>query len=169
MRRSPRHTPDAREEEDESEEDTTTTSPGSDSGPCDTATAHGHLRPQLSRAPKVPGTNRLPARGSSAVWVVLSLKLLSKKRALKAQYGSHTRKGIIFGLQVLVTFVQCPGEQFEHTSQDPAFYLRTGTAGMKASGKWKNVPSRCAYDQRQKTVTATLTLNAGNHATLQLR
>ena len=26
-----------------------------------------------------PGTNRLPARGSSAVWVVLSLKLLTKK------------------------------------------------------------------------------------------
>ena len=28
----------------------------------------------------VPGTNRLPARGSSAVWVVLSLKLLSKQK-----------------------------------------------------------------------------------------
>ena len=27
-----------------------------------------------------PGTNRLPARGSSAVWVVLSLKLLSKNQ-----------------------------------------------------------------------------------------
>ncbi len=36
---------------------------------------------------------------------------------------------------------------------------------MKASGRcqWKNAPSRFAYDQleRQQTITATLTLNAG--------
>jgi hypothetical protein len=128
VRRSPRHTPDAREEEVESEDDTTTSSPGTDSGPSDTATAHGHLRPQLSRA-------------------------------FSALYGSHNRKGIIFGLQVLATFVQCLGEQFAHTSHDPVFYLRT--ADMKASGKWKNAPSRFAYDQRQRTITATLTLNAG--------
>jgi hypothetical protein len=99
----------------------------------DTATAHGHrdLRPQLSRA-------------------------------FKALYGSHKRKGIIFGLQVrwLVTFVQCLGEQFAHTSQDPVFYLRT--ADMKAShgGSWENVPSRFAYDQRQWTITTVLTLSA---------
>ena len=30
----------------------------------------------------IPGTNRLPARGSSAVWVVLSLKLRSKKNQI---------------------------------------------------------------------------------------
>ena len=127
VRRSPRHTQGAGEDEEESEEDTTN-SPESDSGPSDTATAHGHLRPQLSRA-------------------------------FRALYGSQNRKGIVFGLQVLATFVQCLGEQFAHTSQDPVFYLRT--ADMKAGGKWKNVPTRFAYDQRQQTITATLTLNAG--------
>jgi hypothetical protein len=130
VRRSPRHTPDAREEEVEPEDDTTTKLPGTDLGPSDTATALGHLRPQLSRA-------------------------------FTALYGSHNRKGIIFGLQVLATFVQCLGEQFTHTSQDPVFYLRT--ADMKASGKWKNMPSRFAFDQRQRTITATLTLNAGRN------
>jgi hypothetical protein len=30
----------------------------------------------------LPGTNRLPARGSSAVWVVLSLKLLPEKKCV---------------------------------------------------------------------------------------
>jgi hypothetical protein len=129
VRRSPRHTQGAGEEEEESEEDTTN-SPEPDSGPSETATAHGHLRPQLSRA-------------------------------FRALYGSHwqNRKGIVFGLQVLATFVQCLGEQFAHTSQDPVFYLRT--ADMKASSKWKSVPTRFAYDQRQQTITATLTLNAG--------
>ncbi len=67
----------------ESEDDTAINSPDNDSGPSDTATAHGHLRPQLSRA-------------------------------FTALYGSHNRKGIIFGLQVLATFVQCLGEQL-HT------------------------------------------------------
>ena len=58
----------------ESEDDSTTDSLEPDSGPSDTATAHGHLRPQLSRA-------------------------------FTALYGSHNRKGLIYGLQVLATLV----------------------------------------------------------------
>ena len=61
---------------------------------------------------------------------------------------------------MLAAFMQCLGEQLAHTSRDPVFYLRT--ADMQASEKRKNVPStrRYAYDQRQKTVSTTLTLNA---------
>jgi hypothetical protein len=123
VRRSPRHTPDVREDESDTEEDTQPIGQERDSGPSDLATKHGSLRPQLSRA-------------------------------FKALYGSHTRKGIIFGLQVLASFVQCLGEQFAHTSHDPVFYLRT--ADMKASGRWPQMPERFAYDQRQKTLTAAL-------------
>jgi hypothetical protein len=103
--------------------------------------------------------------------------------ALAATTGTS---GIIAGLQVprLAAFVQCLGrEQFSRTShsQDPqaVFYWYLSTADMKASGRWRNVPSRFAYDQpepepetqaeasaseRQQTITATLTLNSGLNA-----
>jgi hypothetical protein len=53
-----------------------------DSGPSDTATAHGHLRPQLSRA-------------------------------FRALYGSHNRKGIIFGLPVQVLVTPTKGNEIQ--------------------------------------------------------
>jgi hypothetical protein len=69
-------------------------------------------------------------------------------RAQRILYGASHRFGLLSYLQILITYLQCIGEQYSATGQSRVIYFRTDD--MLSTRDWKDIPT--ALDIRQPTI-----------------